>query len=83
MMWGAVPRQPSTVYPDGKAAKANVMPITELKPPPDYEKVIDSCGGHGEKVEGPDKLMPGAGARLQSGARRNTALLNIMTQGRR
>ena len=44
------------VYPEGRAAKANVMPLTELKPSPDYEKVIETCGGHGEKVEDPAAL---------------------------
>ena len=34
------------------------MPLTELKPSPDYEKVIETCGGKGEKVEGAQNLLP-------------------------
>ena len=33
------------------------MPLTELKPTPDYEKVITTCGGVGEKVEQPSDLL--------------------------
>ena len=39
--WLAVRQSALDVYPDGAAAKANVMPLTELKPAPDYEKVIE------------------------------------------
>jgi acetolactate synthase-1/2/3 large subunit len=65
------------------AAKANVMPLTELKPPPDYEKVIESCGGHGEKVEGPANLMPALERSFKAVRSGTPALMNIMTQGRR
>src|SRR5215831_9476656 len=58
MMWGAVRQSTLDVYPDGKAAKANVMPLTELRPSPDFEKVVESCGGHGEKVETAAELKP-------------------------
>ena len=34
------------------------MALTELKPSPDYEKVVETCGGKGEKVEGPQNLLP-------------------------
>ena len=46
------------VYPDGAASKANVMPIQDLNPSPAFEKVIESCGGVGEKVEAPEDLTP-------------------------
>src|SRR5262249_58904767 len=51
--WLAVRQSTLDVFPDGHAAKANVMALTELKPSPDYEKVIETCGGRGEKVEAP------------------------------
>ena len=56
------------VYPDGAAPKANVMPMHDLNPSPDFEKVIESCGGYGEKVEAPDDLLP-ALRRAREGAR--------------
>jgi acetolactate synthase-1/2/3 large subunit len=83
MMWGAVRQSTLDVYPEGRAAKANVMPLTELKPSPDFEKVIETCGGQGEKVEGPAAVM-GALERSLAAVRGGTpATLNIMTQGRR
>src|SRR5262249_53975337 len=48
--WLAVRQSTLDVFPDGHAAKANVMALTELKPSPDYEKVVETCGGRGEKV---------------------------------
>ena len=45
--WHAVRASTLDVFPDGSAAKANSMPLTELKPTPDYEKVITTCGGVG------------------------------------
>lgn len=80
--WHAVRQSTLAVYPDGQAAKANVMPLTELKPSPDYEKVIATCGGHGERVESPADL-PGAIQRGLDAVRSGTpALLNVLTQGR-
>ena len=67
----AVRQSTLDVYPDGDAAKANVMPLTELKPSPDYEKVVEICGGHGEKVEGPTELLPALERGARSGARRH------------
>jgi len=83
MMWGAVRQATLDIYPDGVAAKANSMPITELKPSPSFEKVIESCGGHGEKVEGPDALRPALERSLDAVRSGTPAMLNVMTQGRR
>ena len=80
--WHAVRQATLDVYPDGTAAKANVMPLTELKPSPDYEKVIGACGGHGERVDKPAGL-PDAIKRGLDAVRSGTpALLNVLTQGR-
>jgi acetolactate synthase-1/2/3 large subunit len=70
------------IFPEGQAAKANVMPLTELKPSPDYEKVIATCGGVGERVEQPRDLLA-ALKRCFDAVRSGTpALLNVLTQGR-
>jgi acetolactate synthase-1/2/3 large subunit len=70
------------VFPDGNAAKANIMPLVELKPAPDYEKVIETCGGVGERVEAPGDVA-GALKRCLDAVRAGTpALLNVITQGR-
>jgi acetolactate synthase-1/2/3 large subunit len=82
-MWGAVRSATLDVFPHGAAAKANVMPITQLNPSPDFEKVIETCGGRGEKVENPGDL-PGALERSFTALRGGTpAMLNVITQGRR
>jgi acetolactate synthase-1/2/3 large subunit len=80
--WHAVKRATLDVYPDGAAAKANIMPLTSLNPAPDYEKVIESCGGHGEKVETPDHLIPALERSLAAVRSGTPALLNVITQGR-
>jgi acetolactate synthase I/II/III large subunit len=80
--WHAVRASTLDVFPGGYAAKANIMPLTELKPSPDYEKVITTCGGVGEKVEQPGDL-PAALKRAFDAVRSGTpALLNVITQGR-
>jgi thiamine pyrophosphate-dependent acetolactate synthase large subunit-like protein len=56
--WLAVRQSTLAVYPDGAASKANVMLIQDLNPSPAFEKVIETCGGVGEKVEAPEDLAP-------------------------
>jgi acetolactate synthase-1/2/3 large subunit len=80
--WHAVRQATLDVYPEGTAAKANVMPLTELKPAPDYEKVIETCGGYGEKVERPDELVPALERCLDAVRSGTPALVNVSTQGR-
>lgn len=81
--WHAVRRATLDVYPDGDAAKANVMPLTELKPSPSFEKIIAAAGGgHAAKVENPadlPKALETALAAVRSGT---PAVLNVLTGGR-
>ena len=39
-IWFAVKSSTLGMYPNGNAAKANVMPLTELSPSPSFEKTI-------------------------------------------
>ena len=80
--WLAVRQSTLDVFPDGHAAKANVMPLTELKPSPDYEKVIETCGGNGEKVEGPEHSCR-RWAPLEKVRAGTPVTLNVHTQARR
>jgi acetolactate synthase I/II/III large subunit len=82
-MWGAVRSATLDVFPDGEAARANAMPLTELKPAPDYEKVIACCGGVGEKIESPGDVLPALERSLEAVRGGIPAMLNVMTQGRR
>jgi acetolactate synthase-1/2/3 large subunit len=81
--WLAVRQSTLDVYPDGNAAKANTMALTELKPSPDYEKVIETCGGKGERVEGPGDLVPALRRGLDAVRSGTPVTLNVLTQARR
>jgi acetolactate synthase-1/2/3 large subunit len=81
--WLAVRQSTLDVYPDGNAAKANVMALTELKPSPDYEKVVETCGGKGERVEGPADLVPALRRGLDAVRSGTPVTLNVLTQARR
>lgn len=54
--WGAVDRATRSMYPDGKAARANRMPLTSLEPSPAFEQVVEASGGWGARVDDPDDL---------------------------
>jgi acetolactate synthase-1/2/3 large subunit len=82
-MWGAVRQATLDVFPDGAAAKANAMPITQLQPSPDFEKVIETCGGRGERVDAPGDLMPAMERSFEALRAGTPAMLNVITQGRR
>jgi len=81
--WLAVRQSTLDVFPEGRAAKANVMALTELKPAPDYEKVIETCGGRGEKVEAPGDLVPALRRGLDTVRSGTPITLNVLTQARR
>lgn len=56
--WHAVRRTTAMVYPHGRAVRANLMPFTSLEPAPDYCRIVEACGGHGERVQRPEELRP-------------------------
>ena len=77
--WFAVNRSTRVMYPDGKAVKANEMPITSLAPSPNYEMIMEACGGYGEMVDDPANLedaMRGALEKVRGGT---SVLLNVIT----
>ncbi len=80
--WHAVRQATRDVYPDGHAAKANIMPLVELNPAPDFEMVAESCGGRGEKVTTPEQLMPALKRSFEAIRSGTPALLNVTTQNR-
>jgi acetolactate synthase-1/2/3 large subunit len=67
-VWNAVDKTTRLVYPDGFAARANVMPLTSLEPAPDYAAIARASRGHGERVERPEDL-PAAIARALAAVR--------------
>ncbi len=80
--WHAVRNATLQVYPHGAAAAANVMPLTQLTPEPRYEKAIEICGGHGERVERPEELEAALRRGLDAVRAGTPALINVLTQGR-
>lgn len=79
-LWGAVKRSALGMYPDGFAAKSNKMPITQMEPSPEYDKIMDMFGGYGEKVENPEDV-PGAIERALHAVQveKRQALLHFVT----
>ncbi|KEO53788.1 thiamine pyrophosphate-requiring protein [Thalassospira permensis] len=49
--WGAVRQSVTGMYPDGYAAKTNQMPLTGLKPSPDFTKVAEASRAWTAKAE--------------------------------
>lgn len=50
-IWGAVRGSTLGLYPQGHAARANVMPITSLDPLPDFCKIAKASRGWSARVE--------------------------------
>ncbi|WP_425070601.1 thiamine pyrophosphate-requiring protein [Sagittula sp. S175] len=65
--WGAVRASVSGVYPEGMGAKANEVPLTSLRPSPDFTRVAEASRGYAERVERGEDL-PGALARAIAAA---------------
>ncbi len=57
-MWGAVRTTTELLFPNGWATKTGVYPLSDLRPAPAYEKIVEAHGGYGERVEKPDQVRP-------------------------
>ena len=80
--WGAVRRAVRDMYPDGRAVRANDMSLTSLKPMVAYDKMCESAGGYGERVEDPAEL-PKALERAKHAVtvEKRQALLHVLLAG--
>jgi acetolactate synthase-1/2/3 large subunit len=56
--WAAVHRSTLATYPGGIASKSSKPPFATLEPSPRFEHVVQASGGHGERVEHPQDLLP-------------------------
>src|SRR5690606_7904244 len=54
--WHAVHRSTLGMYPDGLASRENPMPLVDLGESPDYHRIMEACGGHGEWGSQPQDL---------------------------
>ncbi len=77
--WHAVRSATEVMYPEGRAARANSLPVVDLTPSPAYEKIVEFAGGYGEKVEDPTKLVAAIERGLRAVEDGNPAVLNMIT----
>jgi acetolactate synthase-1/2/3 large subunit len=76
--WGAVRQSVLGVYPDGYAARANQVPLTQLSPLPDFTKVAEASRAWARRVED-GAALPGAiaDALQHTRTKRTLALLDV------
>ncbi|OGA78564.1 MAG: hypothetical protein A3G81_04685 [Betaproteobacteria bacterium RIFCSPLOWO2_12_FULL_65_14] len=53
--YGAVDLATRSMYPQGLAVKRGI-PLVSLEPVPRYDRIVEACGGYGERVEQADAL---------------------------
>ncbi len=56
--WGAVRKTTEQLFPNGWAKKTGAFPLSDLKPSPSYEKIVEAQGGYGERVDRPEQVRP-------------------------
>ena len=79
--WNAVRRSALSMYPDGYAARANRMPLSQLEPSPAFETLVQASGGYGERVDAPEQLGPAVERALHAvRVDRRQALLNVICE---
>jgi len=68
------------MYPEGRAAKSNRLPLVDLAPSPSFEKSIEVSDGYGEKVDDPAKLHGAMERAFTAMSDGRSALLNVVTR---
>ena len=75
--WNAVAASTTRMYPGGAAAAADAVPLSGLGPRPDYVRLVEAYGGHGELVERPERLADALAAALERAAARTQTLIAV------
>jgi acetolactate synthase-1/2/3 large subunit len=76
--WGAVRQSVLDIYPDGHASRANEMPLTSLKPTPDFTRIAEASRAWTAKVtDGADLTAVLARAIAHIETTRTQALVEI------
>ncbi len=78
--WHAVKRATTGMYPDGRAVRANEMPLTALGPTPDYCAMAAAHGAHAQKVEDPAVLRDAVRRALDETRAGRQALLDVVVE---
>lgn len=77
--WGAVRKTTEGLFPKGWAAKTGEFPLSDLRPSPAYEKIVEAHGGYGERVERPEEVRPALRRALRAvQEERRQAVLNVI-----
>ena len=77
--WDASQQSTLSFVPDGWAAKVDAMPLCDLRPSLDYEKICRAAGGYGAKVERPEDLPQALKRAVQViEAEQRQALINVV-----
>jgi acetolactate synthase I/II/III large subunit len=78
--WHAVDASTRGVYPDGRAATSDVMPLVELKPSPEFSKVAEASDAYARRIDDPADLPDALEAALAAVERGQQALLDVRTE---
>lgn len=77
--WNAVKGSVIDLYPQGWAVKKDHFVLCDLEPSPAYEKIAESFGGYGERVEDPDEIIPALRRAVRAVRKeKRQALLNVI-----
>ena len=77
--WNAVKGSVLDLYPQGWAVQKNHFVLCDLEPSPAYEKIAESFGGYGERVEDPDEIIPALHRAVRAVRKeKRQALLNVI-----
>lgn len=79
--WHAVKGSVKDLYPQGWAVRENHFVLCDLEPAPAYEKIGESFGGYGERIEDPQEIIPALKRAIKAVRKeRRQALLNVICQ---
>jgi acetolactate synthase-1/2/3 large subunit len=78
-MWYAVGQSTVDVYPDGEAAAADTVPLTNFGYSPDYAGIASACGAYGETVTDPANLEDALRRGLEQNKKGQAALIDVVT----
>jgi acetolactate synthase-1/2/3 large subunit len=80
--WEGVQAAATGLYPGAHSARSvqerQAAPLSSLKPVPDFELYARASGGHGERVDRREDLLPALQRALQRVAEGQPALLNVL-----
>jgi acetolactate synthase-1/2/3 large subunit len=80
--WHAVDAATRVVYPDGKAAAADPMPLVELQPSPEFSKVAEASDAFARRIDDPQELPAAIDRALTEVAAGRQALLDVRMEHR-